>query len=143
MSIFSSKEDSKNFHEECITSEERKVKYYKKEIKERRKSIKEFEKRVRLNPDDYNRRWLKSERDLLKIEMRGLKQHMDFLSEWQKRYEQYYGLQFSHGKVRPLKRSVKQELTLILGGRPDAKIHSGILSETGRKFIAELSPEKV
>ena len=139
MSIFSSKEDSKNFHEECITSEERKVKYYKKEIKERRKSIKELEEK-----DDYNRRFLlKSERDLLKIEMRGLKQCMDYLSEWQKRYEQYYGMQFSHGKARALKRSVKQEFTLIQGGRPDAKIHSGILSETGRKFIAKLLPEIV
>lgn len=139
MSIFSSSEDLKKFRRECITCEERKIKYYKREIRERRKLIKKLEKK-----DGYNRRFLlKSEKDLLEIEKRGLKQCMDYLSEWQKRYALDYGLQYSRGEEMPLKRSLKQKLTIIHGGRPGAEIYGGFLSETGRNFIAALLSETV
>jgi argonaute-like protein implicated in RNA metabolism and viral defense len=143
MSIFSSREDLKEFHEESITWSEGWVKHYKESVKSSRESVKEWEERVKVTPLEFSRQWLKGQRKSLRIEMRGLKHRKDELAKLQKDYEQYYGQRFSHGKVRPMKRSLKQKLTVIKGGRPDTKIHGGILSDIGKKFFTQLEPEKV
>ena len=135
MSIFSSKEDLKKFNEECITCEEGWVKFYKESVLSRRKSVNEWEERVRVTPLEFSRQSLKGQKDLLKVAMRGLKHRRERLMELQEKYRRYYGQQFSHGKARPMKGSVKQKLMVIKGGLPDTKIHGGFLSDIGKAFI--------
>jgi len=148
MFVWKSEEARKEFHEECIICEEGWVKHYKKAVEDCRKSIKQWKEIVKTSPSEFNKSWLKGEKRLLKLHMGALKNRRELLVKWQEKYEHYYGPQFSHGKARPMKRSAKQNLTVIQGGLTDTKIHGGILSDTGKAFIEEFhkgpsQPEKV